>query len=177
VIFHKFYFSSLQQEYNEADGHHQGGLFMSRRMMMILVGGFVGVLAVLVVVGNVAVAHTNPPVTYTIQWDSPETQALAQRACFDCHSHETKWPWYAFVAPMSFLVVNDVNEAREQMNFSTGTELEAEEMRDEIEEGGMPLPNYLMLHPEAKLTDAEKEQLLAGLAKTFGGGEDHEAGG
>jgi hypothetical protein len=143
--------------------------------------GVISVLAIivigLVVVGNVAVAHTNPPITYEIQWDSPQTEALARRACYDCHSHETNYPWYSYVAPMSFLVVNDINEGREHMNFSTGHELEGEEMAEAIEEGEMPLPIYLPLHPEANLTSAEKEQLIAGLIATFREGSEQRGSG
>jgi hypothetical protein len=139
-----------------------------RRMLVIaaIVLAVVGVL--MVAVGTFAVARTNPPVTTTIQWDSPETEALVRRACFDCHSNETVWPWYTYVAPMAFLISNHVEEGRDNLNFSTDTRFETREMRQEIERGNMPLPQYLPLHPEAQLTDAEKQQLIAGLQATFG---------
>ncbi|MCA9908614.1 MAG: heme-binding domain-containing protein [Anaerolineae bacterium] len=141
---------------------------MSRRLGIAIV--VVVVIALLMVlIGNVATAHTNPPVTYTIQWDSPETEALARAACFDCHSNETVWPWYSYVAPMSILVAHDVEEGREKMNFSTGHgELEGREMAEQIERGAMPLGIYLPLHPEANLSDAQKAQLIQGLRATFG---------
>jgi hypothetical protein len=142
---------------------------MSRKVVLSIVGILAVLFVVLVLVGNVAVAHTNPPVSYQIQWDSPQTEQLARRACFDCHSNETSYPWYSYVAPMSFLVMNDVNKGREAMNFSTGLELEGGDMADEIREGAMPPPIYLPLHPEANLTAAEREQLIAGLIATFGG--------
>lgn len=131
------------------------------------------VLVLLVLIGNVATAHTNPDVTYTVQWDSPQTEALAQRACFACHSNETQWPWYSYIAPASFLVARDVNNGREAMNFSTGAgELETEEMIDEIREGEMPPRLFTILHPEAVLSDDEKAQLIEGLQKTFGAGSE-----
>jgi Haem-binding domain len=65
-------------------------------------------------------ARTNPPVTTQIQWDSPKTQDLMRRACMDCHSNETVWPWYAQIAPISWLIVHDVDEGRSKMNLSTG---------------------------------------------------------
>jgi hypothetical protein len=123
----------------------------------------------MVLIGTVAVAHDNPPVTHTIQWDSPQTEALARRACFDCHSHETVWPWYSYVAPVAFLVAHDVDEGREEMNFSTGYKLNGGEMAEQIEDGEMPPRIYLPPHPEANLTAQEKETLIAGLIATFGG--------
>jgi len=143
---------------------------MKFRRILIIAGIVLAVIGVLLVaVGTFAVARTNPPVTTTIEWDSPETEALVRRACFDCHSNETVWPWYTYVAPMAFLVANHVEEGRDHLNFSTDTRFEARDMRQEIERGNMPLPQYLPLHPEAQLTDAEKQQLIAGLQATFGG--------
>ncbi|MBZ0287549.1 MAG: heme-binding domain-containing protein [Anaerolineae bacterium] len=144
---------------------------MSRRRL-VLAGVIIAVIGtvLMVVIGNVAVARTNPPVTHTINWDSPETERLARTACFDCHSNETRWPWYAHIAPMSFLVANDVANAREEMNFSTGYNLDAEEMVERIENGEMPLLNYLLLHPEANLSAEQKAQLIAGLQATFASG-------
>ena len=63
-------------------------------------------------------AHANPPVLQEPNWDSPQTRDLASRACFDCHSNETTWPWYSNVAPVSWLVQRDVDEGREKLNFS-----------------------------------------------------------
>ncbi len=128
-------------------------------------------------------AHTNPPERVEPAWDSPATRALAVRACFDCHSNETVWPWYSHVAPLSWSVQEHVDEGREKLNFSTWNrpQEEAEEVGEVIEEGEMPLDNYLWIHPEAKLTDAEKRQLVAGLTRTVqaspppgGGGEGGE---
>jgi mono/diheme cytochrome c family protein len=98
-------------------------------------------------------------------WDSPQTRELAQRACFDCHSNETKWPWYSNVAPISWLVQHDVDEGRHEMNFSEWDkpQHEAHEAAEVIEEGEMPMAIYLPLHPEAKLTPEETQQLIKGL--------------
>ncbi|MCJ7766385.1 MAG: heme-binding domain-containing protein, partial [Thiovulaceae bacterium] len=62
--------------------------------------------------------HANAPVVAEPQWDTPETRALFFRACADCHSNETKWPWYSNVAPVSWMVQYDVNEGREKFNVS-----------------------------------------------------------
>jgi len=143
---------------------------MSRRLGLLVVIVVI-VVVVLVLVGNVAVAHTNPPVERTIEWDSPQTEALARAACFDCHSNETVWPWYSYVAPMAFLVAHDVEEGRSEMNFSTTRgRLDGREMAEKIERGEMPLPIYTPLHPAANLSEEEKTQLMQGLLATFGAG-------
>jgi len=62
--------------------------------------------------------HTDPPIVREPHWDSPRTRELTRRACFDCHSNETSWPWYARYAPVSWLVTSDVADARRDLNFS-----------------------------------------------------------
>jgi Haem-binding domain len=115
-------------------------------------------------------AHENPPVVQEPRWDQPETRTLAVRACFDCHSNETRWPWYSSVAPMSWLVQRDVDEGREALNFSEWqrTYKEAGESADEVNEGEMPLQTYVLLHPEARLSLAERKALAQGLTATLG---------
>ena len=113
-------------------------------------------------------APGNPPVTVTITWDSPQTEKLARSACFDCHSNETRYPWYSNIAPVSWLVNNDINEGRRKMNFSTGSHMFTDEMQNQIEKGLMPKSVYLPLHPEANLTAEQKKQLIDGLIATFG---------
>jgi hypothetical protein len=113
--------------------------------------------------------HTNPPVVAEPPWPNAESRALAQRACFDCHSNETVWPAYASIAPISWLVQRDVEEGREKLNFSTwgrahGEEEEADEMAETLEEGEMPPRIYLALHADARLTEAEKAILSRALA-------------
>src|SRR5437764_214194 len=90
---------------------------------VFLIGGGLVVLA-LVLFGLMqlvptGISYTNPPVVSEPNWDSPQTRALAQRACFDCHSNETTWPWYSHVAPVSWLLARDVIEGRSRLNFST----------------------------------------------------------
>lgn len=112
----------------------------------------------------------NPPVNQQFQWDSPQTEQLARVACYDCHSNETHYPWYASVAPASWLVNYDVNFARDALNFSTWgkSDMDLNSMIDQIESGEMPKAIYLPLHPEAQLSAAQKQQLIAGLKATFG---------
>lgn len=113
---------------------------------------------------------TNPPVVKEPAWDSPATRALAKRTCFDCHSNETRTPWYSQVAPVSWLVASHIKEGREHLNFSAvdGTE-EPEEMAEEILKGAMPTADYAFMHPEARLTTEERDSLVRGLYATFGG--------
>ena len=115
--------------------------------------------------------HTNPPVIAEPKWDSPQTRTLFMRACGDCHSHETKWPWYSNIAPVSWLVYHDVVEGREHFNISAWghqKKNEGDEAAEELEEGEMPLKPYLLAHPEARLNKQEKALLIEGLKKTFG---------
>lgn len=114
--------------------------------------------------------HDNPPVGREPVWDRAETRALAGRACFDCHSNETTWPWYANVAPVSWLVQHDVDEGRVALNFSEWdrTFEEAEESSETVREGEMPMAVYVWMHPAARLDPAERERLARGLELTLG---------
>ena len=115
-------------------------------------------------------AHDNPPVVQEPRWDRPETRALAVRACFDCHSNETRWPWYSHVAPASWLVQRDVNQGRQALNFSEWqrTYKEAGESAETVSEGEMPLQTYVLMHPSARLSLAERRALAQGLTSTLG---------
>lgn len=113
--------------------------------------------------------HANPPVLGEPAWDSPETRALAERACFDCHSNQVTWPAYSHVAPVSWLVQRDVDNARAHLNFSEWTrpQRDADEAAEEVREGEMPLKIYTLMHAHARLTPAERERLAAGLERTI----------
>lgn len=117
--------------------------------------------------------HTNPPVRVEPQWDSAPTRELTKRACFDCHSNETRWPWYSNIAPVSWLVQNDVKEGRAHLNFSEWNrpQKHAKDAMKEVREGGMPLWYYVPLHPESRLTASEKEMLIRGLEATASASE------
>ena len=115
--------------------------------------------------------RTNPPVDSSSAFEavakpSPEVASLLRRACYDCHSHNTVWPWYAYVAPVSWLVADDVKTARRNLNFSQwnllGPEMSRTRLKEacqEVKEGGMPLWNYRLMHPEARLTEADIKTL------------------
>ena len=115
--------------------------------------------------------HTNPAVIAEPKWNTPKTRELFMRACGDCHSHETKWPIYSNVAPISWIVYHHVVDGREHFNVSAWgyqKENEGEDAAKEVEEGEMPLKSYLIAHPEAKLTNDETKLLIQGLKNTFG---------
>lgn len=114
-------------------------------------------------------ARTNPPVVNDLAATNappPEITALLHAACYDCHSRETKWPWYAHIAPASWLVVSDVNEGRRHIDFSDWPTDPATAARrlDRINEvldyREMPPKKYTLLHPEARLTEAQRKLLM-----------------
>ena len=115
-------------------------------------------------------AQNNPPVLAEPRWDSPQTRALAKRACFDCHSNETYWPWYSNVAPVSWLVQRDVDEGRRHLNFSEwgAGRHEVGEVGETIREGEMPPPYYVLIQSRAKLSVQERDALVNGLLASIG---------
>lgn len=147
-------------------------------MRRILLGA-----AAILVVGALAIQlvpygrdHTNPPVTGEPPWDSAATRATAVAACFDCHSNETAWPWYASIAPMSWRLQQHVDEGRAALNFSEwgSGEQESDDIVEVVAEGEMPPWDYLILHPEARLSGSDLQAFLDGLERTFGSGESGE---
>jgi hypothetical protein len=115
-------------------------------------------------------SHSNPPVREEPRWDSPATRELVVGACFDCHSNETSWPWYSNIAPVSWLVQRDVNDGREALNFSEWDrpQEKAHDVAEVIQEGEMPPNTYRFLHSGARLSSAEKQDLIRGLLATVG---------
>lgn len=125
-------------------------------------------------------AHANPTGSGEPAWSSPRTRELMVAACFDCHSNNTEWPWYSNVAPFSWAVQNHVDEAREKVNYSdfASNPAKADDTIEVLQEGSMPPGYYTALgrHPQAKLTDAEVQELIAGLQATPGMGDGERSG-
>lgn len=119
---------------------------------------------VLVAIQLVPVARTNPPVEASVEAPS-EVTAILRRACFDCHSNETVWPPQAYVAPVSWLVAQDVREGREELNFSRWgpdqAKRAAKELPKEVEKKDMPPFLYVIAHPGATLSAADRATLTA----------------
>lgn len=114
--------------------------------------------------------RSNPPVDETNTLSArvqvtPEVEAILSRACIDCHSHKTVWPWYSNVAPVSWLLARDVNNGRRHFNVSNWpsdpkrSAHKLEEICEQVERGEMPLGIYVTMHPAAKLSDADKKTL------------------
>lgn len=120
--------------------------------------------------------HENPRVIAEPAWSSPDVRALAVRACYDCHSNETKWPWYSNVAPFSWLVQRDVVEGKREVNFSEWNrpQREASKSAETVARREMPPATYLLMHPQARLSGPERERLIQGLRATFGAGSEDE---
>jgi hypothetical protein len=117
----------------------------------------------------VACRYDNPPATREIAWIDQETEDLARVACYDCHSNETDWKWYHHAPIVGSLVTGEVHRARCELNFSHWdfAQDDAWEAPEKVREGEMPLGGYTTFHPDAKLTDDEREILAAGLEATF----------
>jgi len=139
------------------------------KWIAISLGVLVGLLLVMQLVPY-GRDHTNPPGDVEPRWDSPRTRELAKKACFDCHSNRPTWPWYSSVAPLSWVIQRHVVVGREVLNFSEwDREWElAGESSSQVNRGEMPPRSYKILHPEARLTADERQELARGLAATLG---------
>jgi len=106
--------------------------------------------------------HTNPPVQTEPVWVNQRAHDLAVRACYDCHSNQTVWPWYSYVAPVSWLVQRDVDTGRGKLNFSelnrsAREESERREAGEREEREPMPPWYYTLMHPQARISAADRE--------------------
>jgi len=120
----------------------------------------------------VPVDRSNPPVETEIP-ASPQVRAVLQRACYDCHSNQTVWPWYARIAPASWVIARDVHEGRKALNFSTWNRLEMKdqikaihEVWEEVAESEMPPAIYMPFHPEANLSADDLSLLRSWVGST-----------
>jgi mono/diheme cytochrome c family protein len=134
-----------------------------------LVVSLAAALVVFGVIQLIPVSRTNPPIVAEPAWDSPQTRTLVENACFTCHSNETQWSWYSKIAPVSWLTSHDVTDGREHLNFSDWDQhhASADEITEVINSGEMPPWYYTIMHSEARLSDQEKADLIAGLQTTF----------
>lgn len=141
---------------------------MARKRIVQVLGVLVGVflLIQLIPYGH---ARTNPPVVSEPHWSSPQARALVKQSCFQCHSNETNWTWYSNIAPGSWLIAKDVSDARKEFNFSdwNNNPGDVDEMVEEIQEGGMPPIQYWIFHPQLKLNDQQKQELIAALKSSI----------
>lgn len=141
---------------------------MKRRAIWILLG-LVLIFGLLQLANP---AHTNPPVApghdlCASNPPPPKLTAVLRAACYDCHSHETVWPWYSRVAPVSLWVWDHIKDGRKHLNFSEWPHDDPkrarkrwQNIRDEVESGGMPLRSYTWIHADARLTPGDREELI-----------------
>ncbi len=123
---------------------------------------FVLILIALIGIQFINVDRTNPVVTADLKAPVAIKELLV-KSCYDCHSNQTEWPWYSYVAPVSWLVANDVAEGRKHLNFSDWEKLpgrKKEELKkeiwEEVRDDNMPMTIYTYTHPEAKLDFTQK---------------------
>lgn len=129
-----------------------------KRIFLILLGVFL-------LLQFFPIDRSNPPVKSEIQ-TSIEIKEILKRSCYDCHSNETVWPAYSYIFPASLLISHHVEEGREELNFSEfGLLAEKKqnkkiyEIWEQVDEGEMPPKDYLLLHPNSKLSNKDKEIL------------------
>lgn len=132
----------------------------------------IAVVVILVLIQFKRIDKTNPEFNeaedfITITQPPTEIATLIKDACYDCHSHQSKYPWYTNVAPISWVIEHHIEEGRGHLNFSTwGTypdkkaDHKLEECAEEVEEGEMPMKPYVVMHSEAKMTAAQKTALV-----------------
>jgi hypothetical protein len=127
------------------------------------------IISIIILIQLVPVKRDNPSINGEVQL-AAEAKSIIQRSCYDCHSNLTKWPWYTYVAPVSWMITHDTHQARSRVNFTEWNsypvdkqQLKLAECWQEIEEGAMPLKQYLLMHPKNKITDQEKEILKVNL--------------
>ena len=155
----------------------------TRRRRFLLRAGL-GLLAVAVLVQLVPYGrdHRNPLVTQDAPWPGGRARELATAACYDCHSNQTRWPLQSFVAPFSWLTARDVEQGRDKLNFSTWDQDdgEADDAADAVADATMPPRRYVLAHPEAALSDAERQILvdaLEAMDRARGGDRSGRGGG
>jgi hypothetical protein len=97
----------------------------------------------------------------------PEVRSHIERACLDCHSDATRYPWYSYIAPVSWLIDGDVRKGREHLNFSRWSEYPVirrerclSEIANQLQDGGMPLAIYTVIHRDAKLSKADADAIF-----------------
>lgn len=125
------------------------------------------VAVLLIAIQFLPVDRSNPPVTGLVEAPE-EVMTTLRRSCWDCHSNETEWPWYAWVAPISLRVGQHVRMGRRHVNFTEWDSYDAEELdeayeeiAEEMEKGGMPLSDYLLVHRNARLTQADRDRITS----------------
>jgi hypothetical protein len=142
-------------------------------MKKVLKIAVIAVAIVLIGLQFFQIDKTNPPIVENETLEaavavSPDISLIMGRACNDCHTNKTIYPWYANVQPAGWFLKDHINEGREELNFSKFNTLETkkkvrklEEICSEVESGQMPLPSYLWIHRDASLTESERQAICS----------------
>ena len=140
--------------------------------------GVAALFLVALLIQAIRPSRDNPPVVAANTLEAhlavpPEVQAILGRACMDCHSNQTRWPWYSELAPVSWFLVHHVNEGRRELNFSNWAQYPATRASRklqgacrEVTRGDMPLGSYLLIHRDAKLSADDVETLCRWFKQT-----------
>lgn len=159
---------------------------MSDKKFLYMLIGAVIAIGGLWAVGEIYYPQVNPEGQAYRSLLNPEVDPILKRACFNCHSHETDYPWYASLPGINIFVGSHILEGRRHLNFSLWDQVEWQKQKhlmyealEEIEERAMPLPAYRLLHPEATLKSEEVEQLKEAVKSKYGkdkrtGHDDHD---
>ena len=138
---------------------------MKKVLLFIVIGG----LVLFGLIQLIPIDRTNPPTTQEPKWSSPEARALVKDHCFQCHSNETEWPWYSYIAPASWLIKYDVVRGRDQFNFSEWDQNPGtlSQMVRQIQRGSMPPIQYTLFHPRSNMNAQQKQALIDALTATL----------
>lgn len=128
--------------------------------------GAVAAIAAAALIQLVPVRRDNPPVRTEVPAPH-DVKAILERACYDCHSGRTRWPWYSHVAPVSWLLARDVHRGRREVNFTDWPAFDQDaqdhilsHIVKQVKRRAMPLPIYLSMHPQARLTEQDRQRLI-----------------
>lgn len=151
------------------------GTFPESLPLIIVKRRFKWILAILVAAFALLqltnLGHSNPKIApghdlFSTNPPPPEIGAVLRNACYDCHSYETRWPWYGHVAPVSWWLNSHVADARERLNFSEWPHNDPQKaakkwnyISDSVRDGDMPLPSYARIHKAARLTETQRNLL------------------
>lgn len=142
---------------------------MKARLLKLIKWVLIVVACLFVIAQFKRPAKTNPAFDQSMALEAhtqlnPKVAAILDRSCNDCHSNKTRWPWYANVAPVSWFVIDHVEEGREHMNLSEWGKYSSDERKallgdfcELVTENAMPLSSYTPLHPGSKLSDEDKK--------------------
>ena len=138
---------------------------MKKILLFVVIGG----LVLFGLIQLIPIDRTNPPTTQEPKWSSPEARALVQKSCFQCHSNQTEWPWYSYIAPASWLIKMDVVKGRDQFNFSEWDQNPStlSQIARNIQRSSMPPLQYTLSHPDTKLNDQQKQALIDALSASL----------